>query len=272
MLRIFITAFVTLFIWPVSSFALENIVEHKLSNNSLFQVSTIGALAQGVYDGDYSYQSLMAMATPHTIGVGTFQKLNGEMTAIDGQFYQIRANGQLNVVTPQELTPFVEIANISLDKSIKLVNVNDYQSLQQLLVKNFPDRNIPYAIRIDGKFNIVKLRDVKEQHKPYPTLQIATKDESLFQLSQVQGSVVGFWFPSYWERIGVPGFHLHFVTTDKKMGGHILEISIRYATLYVTPIHNVSIYLPRNKEFSEADLTDKSINEEIQTSEGDRKK
>ena len=46
----------------------------------LFQVSTIDALMQGVFDGFYSFNDLMAQGD---LGIGTFDALEGEMVALD---------------------------------------------------------------------------------------------------------------------------------------------------------------------------------------------
>ena len=46
----------------------------------LFQVSTIDALMQGVFDGFYSFNDLMAQGD---FGIGTFDALEGEMIALD---------------------------------------------------------------------------------------------------------------------------------------------------------------------------------------------
>ena len=46
----------------------------------LFQVSTIDALMQGVFDGFYSFNDLMVQGD---FGIGTFDALEGEMIALD---------------------------------------------------------------------------------------------------------------------------------------------------------------------------------------------
>jgi acetolactate decarboxylase len=50
--------------------------------DTLYQDSTIDALMQGVYDGDVTVGEL----TKHgDFGIGTFDKLDGEMIVLDGQ-------------------------------------------------------------------------------------------------------------------------------------------------------------------------------------------
>jgi acetolactate decarboxylase len=54
----------------------------------LFQVSTLSALQEGVYDGVISLQELSKHGD---FGIGTFAGLDGEMIELNGKFYQIRA-------------------------------------------------------------------------------------------------------------------------------------------------------------------------------------
>jgi len=207
-----------------SSFATKNNKSStQLPANNLFQVSVINALAQGVYDSEYTYRSLMAMTTPKTIGVGTFQHLDGEMLALDGQYFQIKSDGHLNVVKPEQRTPFAEIANMEIASHQSIQSIEDYAHLSQLLLNNIKNRNIPYAIRIDASVQFVKLRAVKAQTKPYPKILQAAKDQFVFQLQHVKGSLVGFWFPAYWQGIAVSGFHLHFITPYRRQLRHCVR-------------------------------------------------
>ena len=58
--------------------------------HEIFQNSTINALLEGVYDGSMTYGELRQHGD---FGLGTFNALDGEMIAFDGDFYQIKADG-----------------------------------------------------------------------------------------------------------------------------------------------------------------------------------
>ncbi|MBA3390836.1 MAG: acetolactate decarboxylase, partial [Rubrobacter sp.] len=60
-------------------------------HHTLFQTSTIDALLEGKYDGDVSFAEL---ADRGDFGLGTFDALDGEMIALDGDFYGVRADGR----------------------------------------------------------------------------------------------------------------------------------------------------------------------------------
>ena len=113
------------------------------------------------------------------------------------------------------------------------------------------NKNIPYAIRIDGTFGSLKLRSLRKQNKPYPPLAQASEEQAIFDLKNVKGSIVGFWFPQYWAGIAVPGYHLHFVTQDRKTGGHVLEINLVKGQVSMEPLYQIQVHLPNTQSFAQ---------------------
>ena len=84
--------------------------------------------------------------------------------------------------------------------------------------------NLFYAVRIDGQFAQVKTRSVPRQEKPYPPLDEVARTQPVFHLKDVRGTLAGFRFPDFARGLNVPGFHLHFLTEDRKAGGHVLDL------------------------------------------------
>jgi acetolactate decarboxylase len=51
-----------------------------------------------------------------------------------------------------------------------------------------------------------------------------------FEFHDVLGTLVGVWTPQYAKTLNVPGYHLHFLSADRKSGGHLLEMQwIKFA-------------------------------------------
>lgn len=69
----------------------------KTTPEAIFQVSTLDALSAGQYDGRATFGWLK---TRGNFGLGTFDKLDGEMIALDGRFYQVKADGKAYEVKP----------------------------------------------------------------------------------------------------------------------------------------------------------------------------
>ena len=59
----------------------------------LFQASTIGALLDGAYDGDLTFAEL---AEHGDLGLGTLNGLDGEMIALDGEFFRADVDGDVD--------------------------------------------------------------------------------------------------------------------------------------------------------------------------------
>ncbi|WP_236556857.1 acetolactate decarboxylase [Calothrix sp. PCC 7507] len=227
--------------------------QQNSSENILFQTSTIGALSIGIYDGKTTFQELKKHGN---FGLGTVNSLDGEMVGLDGKFYQIKSDGVAAIVPDSLKTPFAVVTFFRSQKLINLKELINYQQLQQSLDQQLPTKNYPYAIRIQGNFPYLKFRSVPKQNPPYPPLADAVKKQSVFELRNVNGTLVGFRTPSYLQGVNVNGYHFHFITSDRKTGGHILDGQFQNAKVEIAPISNVEVSLPESAQFSQADLGD----------------
>jgi acetolactate decarboxylase len=186
----------------------------------LFQVSTMNAIFRADYDGEITYGELKQHGD---FGIGTFDALDGELFALEGKFYRIKADGRAYPVDDSMKTPFAVITFFQPDKSVLSDKVSDYEQLQSYLDSLLPAKDIFYAIKIEGTFEYVKARNIPRQNRPYPQFSEVVKNQIIFEFHDVEGTMVGFWCPAYLEEINVPGYHFHFITKDKRMGGHLLE-------------------------------------------------
>jgi acetolactate decarboxylase len=204
------------------------------NRETLTQVSTINALMAGVYDGVITSGELKGYGD---FGIGTFEGLDGEMVELDGKLYQIQADGVAYTVADSLKLPFAEVTFLDNDREEEIPQGTSLASLQQALDRILPSPNIFCAIKITGNFSYVRTRSVPVQTKPYPVLTKVTKNQSIFEFSNVEGTIVGFRCPQYINGINVPGYHLHFLTADFEAGGHVLELTTDSvtATLDYTP-------------------------------------
>lgn len=186
----------------------------------LFQVSTMNAILERDYDGEITYEELKKHGD---FGVGTFNGLDGELFALEGKFYQIKADGMAYPVDDSMKTPFAVVTFFGPDKSALLDEASDYKQLQQYLDNLLPTKDIFYAIKIEGTFKYIKARNIPKQNKPYPQFSEVVKNQLIFEFHDVEGTIVGFRSPAYVEGMSVPGYHFHFITKDRKTGGHLLE-------------------------------------------------
>jgi len=186
----------------------------------LFQASTIGALLEGAYDGDLSFA---ALAEHGDFGLGTLNGLDGEMVALEGRFYRAAVDGRVGEVEAAERTPFAVVTRFAPTVDAELDGPLDHEPLLAGLDALVPDGAASCAIRIDGRFELVRARSVPRQHPPYRPLTEVVAEQRVFELRDAVGSMVGFRFPEYVEGIEVSGYHLHFVDAARERGGHVLD-------------------------------------------------
>jgi acetolactate decarboxylase len=222
-------------------------------NDTLFQTTTISALTQGVYDGTMTFKDLGAHGD---FGIGTVQALDGEMIGLDGEFYQVKSNGIAYRVSDSMKTPFAEVAFFEPEGTIALNGTSNLTGLERRLDGSLVSKNLFYGIRIEGLFDYVKTRSVPMQSKPYPPLSEAVKAQKIFEFHNIKGTIVGFRCPDYIQGVNVPGYHLHFITLDRSAGGHLLDFSLKNASVSIDSLSSLNLALPENEEFYQADLSE----------------
>lgn len=189
----------------------------------LYQVSTISALKEGQNDGTTTFGDLKKHGD---FGLGTLNGLDGEMVAVDGRFFQIPADGTVHLIEESAKTPFATVCFFKGEKKLPVGAQQDLQRLLLWLDEVAPDQDKLVAIRIDGTFPYMKVRSVPRQQKPYPKLGDALKHQTVFELSNVDGTMVGFRCPSFAEGVNVAGYHFHFINRERTTGGHVLNCSV----------------------------------------------
>lgn len=206
----------------------------------------------GVYDGDLTFEEL---ARHGDFGVGTFNALDGEMIGLDGKFYQIRDDGRVTPVAATMKTPFAEVTFFKATKTHLLEKPLTYRQLTDYITTLLPSPNLLYAIKIEGFFPYVKTRSVPRQHQPYPPLAEAAKNQAVFEFANVKGVIVAFRYPQYLAGVNLAGYHCHFITADRRSGGHLLDCRVEGAAVAVDPIPKLDLRLPETKGFMRTDLT-----------------
>jgi acetolactate decarboxylase len=212
----------------------------------LFQASTIGALLDGAYEGDVSFAEL---AEHGDLGLGTLDSLDGEI-ALDGSFYRADTDGAANEIDPQVRTPFAVLTWFTPTHELSVEGPLSHAELLARLEGHLPEGTAACAVRIDGLFELVHARSVPRQKPPYRGLAEVVADQQVFDLTEVEGSMVGFRFPDYSEGIEVSGYHLHFITADRTRGGHVLECRPRRAVARIDTSTDLHVELPPGVDLS----------------------
>jgi len=218
----------------------------------LFQASMIGALLDGGFEGDLSFAELAAHGD---LGLGTLNHLDGEMVALDGEFFRADVDGRLSRIGAEERTPFAVVTRFEPIIDVQLMGEElDHEALLERLDALVPTGASSCAIRLDGRFDVVRARSVPRQEPPYRPLTEVVADQHVFELSDIEGTMVGFRFPAYAEGIEVAGYHLHFASADRRRGGHVLGSRSRGLRARIDPSNDLHVELPPRVELADPDL------------------
>ena len=242
--------------------ALSQFLNYPL--HTLFQVSTSGALVRGVYQRAVSVEVLKQHGD---FGLGTFDDLDGEMAVLEGHVYQARADGTVREVPDSVTAPFAVITKFQPDARGQIPCVGSLEELVAQCDQYRESSNLFFAIRIDGHFDYVHTRAVRATNQP---LVQAAAAQPEFSFRQVDGTLVGIWSPAFSSALSVPGYHLHFLSSDRTKGGHVLDCSGCSLALQVEKLTEFHISLPESEEFLKADLS-KDPSAELSSAEGIRK-
>jgi acetolactate decarboxylase len=237
---------------PVHHIIRVALAEHlQVKHATLFQVSTSTALVEGIYEGAVSIAHLREHGD---FGLGTFEGLDGEMVAFDGCFFQVRSDGTVREAADSDLSPFAAVTHFKADHSVEVAEASDLDALLGQLDLLRVSNNVFYAIRVDGQFNFMHTRAMCKTEEGTP-LAVAAAHQPEFRMREVSGTLVGFWSPQYVKTLEVPGYHLHFITDDRRTGGHLMECSGRALRVQIAQVSELRVALPENEEFLKADLT-----------------
>lgn len=221
--------------------------------DTLYQVSTINALLQSVYDG---ITPISEVKKHGDTAIGTIDGLDGELIGVDGDYYVIRSDGVAYPLEDTTTTPFITATFFEPDITTHVEHTANISQFEEQLEGGLPSANMVYAVRIDGPFDYVKTRSIPKQFRPYPKLAEAVKEQNVFEFYNVSGTIVGFWSPEFISGLNVPGYHIHFITDDRNAGGHVLDLRMTSRDIEVDITPDLYVVLPTEGDFYHVDLTE----------------
>jgi acetolactate decarboxylase len=244
------------------SFAYLNTNQHE---SEIYQTSMMSALIDGVYDGSMTIAELLEHGN---FGLGTFNDLDGELVAFDSEVHQLREDGSARVAAMDQKTPFAVVTHFRPTITGQLTTTLEKVDVQDLIDRMVGSPNLFCAFRIDGRFERVETRTVPRQTKPYRPMLKAIESQPVFTFENTSGTLVGFRCPPYVQGINVAGFHVHYITDDRKGGGHVLDYRLLEGKLELAKISKLRIDLPHTESFQQATLHSEEMNAAIEAAEG----
>ncbi len=214
----------------------------------VYQSSTMGALMDGVYDGDVSVGQLLEHGD---FGLGTFNHLDGEMLVLDGVCYHLRADGSVETADRGDLSPFAAMTWFTPEITEEITAPMTRAEVIALVDDLARSPNLIYAIRITGRFGGIRTRTVRKQEPPYPSLTEAAEGQAETDFTDLEGTLAGYRTPDYEQGISVAGYHMHFIDASHEHGGHCLDFRVEHGTVALGERSELHLSLPTTQQFLE---------------------
>ena len=222
--------------------------------NTLYQVATLQSLLMGNYYGSVPYDELLKLADT---GIGTFEGMDGEMIAFDGVVYRADVNGHVTKADTSIAAPYCCMAQFRAEHSCEIGACTDFEALCAALDAAIPanQRNIFHMAKIEGEFDTVAMRSVAGSTPPYKiTGSHVEPNQKCYALEQTRGLAVALRCPDYMDRLNMPGWHLHYITDDRSIAGHVTGLTVRQAKADFCSISRFEMMLPRDEAFGSLEL------------------
>lgn len=199
-----------------------------MNDKRMYQVSTLQALSLGYTRPVVQVRELLKHGQT---GLGTFEGVNGEMIVLDGVCYQARADGTAVVSPAEEGVPFASVARTDDWKTFDVGRMETIDALKEWLTLKIEEGfglNSMHIVRIDGFFRKVSARSetaYKAHHVELKEMLSMTQRDFFFE--ELDGTLVCVYYPDYMDGINAAGWHLHFISGDRKKGGHVFGVDNR---------------------------------------------
>lgn len=225
-------------------------------DDSIYQVSLLQSFMHGEYEGFVSVEDLKKHGN---IGLGTFDGANGEMIFLDGVVYQADSDGNINVMPDNETVPFATVTNFDCDEKISNISAKDFDDLTSQLDNEIEKTGVNqiYVMKIDAECENITVRSVVKQEEPYEEFtEVAQRDQRVFPHENLNGTIVAVYFPDYMDKLNMHGWHLHFLSDDKTIGGHVLNATVKHADGEIDEISEFEMIVPDRDSFNNKNLNE----------------
>ena len=228
--------------------------------SKMYQVSTLQALALGYTKPVIKVEDLLMHGNT---GLGTFEDVNGEMIVVDGHCYRASETGAVSEVPLYTGVPFASVASISGGRTKAIEAMDDIDKLKEFLdltIEEIFALNSMHMVRIDGEFTRIKARSEEPYRSHHVTLKdILDKTQRDFEFTDTKGTLVCVYYPDFMDGINAPGWHLHYLSEDRREGGHVFGIDMKSGTATFMRLTSIEIKLPDEPAFDTYSLRSASM-------------
>ena len=229
------------------------------NNVKMYQVSTLQALAMGHTRSVIDVEELLKHGNT---GLGTYESVDGEMIVADGRCYRASDDGSAVPADNDMGVPFASVCNFKGSIEFDVEHIGCIGELKMLLnnrIEEIFGLNSMHMVRIDGEFEVVDARS----EEAYRAIHVSLKDmlektQKSFRFDNIKGTLVCVYYPDFMDGINASGWHIHFISEDRRKGGHVFELKLTSGRAMLDKISLVEIRLPTDPVFDTYSLKEAS--------------
>lgn len=171
----------------------------------------------------------------HLFGIGPLERLEGEVTVVDGDIYTAKVGtdgGIITSISSRAEAPFGVYAHAREFLSGRVErSVKDLQDLEKMVAGLAEESGLnmdePFLFRVQGEFEIVKIHVLakpadEEEHNH----DLHEKAKRYFTFENTSGDLIGFYSKKHEGVFTHRGqfTHIHFIDEAKEIMGHLDDI------------------------------------------------
>lgn len=194
------------------------------------------------------------------------------MIVVDGVCYQARQDGSVIQTDLEAGVPFAVVGSVKGGRKIQIGEMPDINSIKTELTLRIEEDfglNSIHIARIDGFFDVIHARAGAPYRSQHVSLKdILSKTQKDFSFENIKGTLVCVYYPDYMDGINASGWHLHFISEDRKLGGHVFDVAMSRGECLLQKMDKIEIQLPWEPAFDTYSLKEASQDEIAEVEQG----
>ncbi|ASK79844.1 hypothetical protein CF386_12460 [Paraphotobacterium marinum] len=213
---------------------------YSLAQGTLNQWSTVSSLVDGQLGVSVSSQKVISrnnFGIGYGIGLQPVLLIHKKMFVADQDGYVTPFRGPLTFMNSTNFNQPDFVFNVR--------NINSKQ-LQKMISSKINNPKLIYAIKINGKFRVIRGSSQSRSDLPFiPASSWMKQAQHEFKVKHSRSLVLGFRLPESMRGINIPGYSFQFIDQEQIRGGQIKSFFIKKAKVKVQVLNSLSLDLEK---------------------------
>lgn len=214
-------------------------------SNGLKQYSTLSLLEKGFIQGNVTFSNIKGYSN---FGIGATSGLKGSITMNKNKGYVNASGKQLQPISRNQKIAYGIFTKFNSDNTFSLLNDRDQEDVEDYINGRISTKKLTYAIRIQGEFQRVILRNYSAKGSSERAGYILDNSDR-HVIENLSGTLIGFRFPSNFRSSHPDRYHFHLISNRNEFGGHVEGFRFGEGTISIDQKNSLNIRLPDTSKF-----------------------